>query len=325
MQLTFLGTSSGTPTKQRNVSALALQSTSRHWYLVDCGEATQHQLLRSSLSLRTLHSIFITHVHGDHCYGLPGLLASAVLQGRTEVLQLIVPRDLKTWLEATLQLTQSRMSYPIQFYLIEDLNEIPLPDFKVQVIPLSHRVESFAFKFIEVLAAPKRRLNQAKLQAEGIPPGKTWGQLQQGLDVHLSEETVLLAQNYLIQAQPRTPNAVIIGGDNDKPELLAPYLDHVKLVVHEATFTQAIADKVGSLPQHSSAKQIAEFAEHYALPNLILTHFSARFSDEMTPIATEVSKYYHGHYFLARDFDSFHLHESGVLELTTTPANYSTG
>ena len=85
MELTFLGTSSGTPTRTRNVSAMAIKrANSKDWYLVDCGEGTQHQVLRTSLSLQRLRAIFITHVHGDHCYGLPGLLASAAMAGRTE-------------------------------------------------------------------------------------------------------------------------------------------------------------------------------------------------------------------------------------------------
>lgn len=314
IQLTFLGTSSGTPSKRRNVSALALQGSRRHWYLIDCGEATQHQLLWSNLSLRALHTIFITHVHGDHCYGLPGLLASAALQGRTEPLQLMVPADLKTWLQATLELTQMYLSYELQFQLIEELNEpIMLPDFKVQPIKLSHRVASFAFKFTELPKPTKLLLNQEKLQADGIAPSGHWGQLQRGKDITLADGKVLLAKDYLIQPNVPIPQAVIIGGDNDKPELLAPYLEQVQVVVHEATFTQTIADKVGTRPQHSSAKQVAQFAEQYQVPNVILTHFSTRFGEDMTPIEDEVRAFYHGQWFLARDFDQFQLTESGTL------------
>ena len=90
MQLTFLGTSSGAPTRQRNVSATAIQpERGRQWVLVDCGEATQHQLLRTHLSPLQLQAVLITHVHGDHCYGLPGLLASCQLNGRTAPLTLV--------------------------------------------------------------------------------------------------------------------------------------------------------------------------------------------------------------------------------------------
>jgi len=87
MDLLFLGTCAGVPTKARNVSATAvIEASGSGWYLVDCGEGTQHQLLRTPLSIRDLRAIFITHVHGDHCFGLPGLLASAGMSGRTQPL-----------------------------------------------------------------------------------------------------------------------------------------------------------------------------------------------------------------------------------------------
>ncbi|CAM5602375.1 Ribonuclease BN [Stutzerimonas stutzeri] len=90
--LVFLGTSSGTPTPARNVTGLALQEDAgKAWYLIDCGEGTQHRLLRMPLSLHDLRAIFITHVHGDHCYGLPGLLASAGMMGRRHPLEIIAP------------------------------------------------------------------------------------------------------------------------------------------------------------------------------------------------------------------------------------------
>ncbi|WP_444997439.1 MBL fold metallo-hydrolase [Aliikangiella sp. IMCC44359] len=96
MELIFLGTSSGVPTKNRNVSGLAIKmQKNKHWYLVDCGEATQHQILHTKLSIKYLEAIFITHVHGDHCYGLPGLLASMSMAGKTEMLTIVAPKNIE--------------------------------------------------------------------------------------------------------------------------------------------------------------------------------------------------------------------------------------
>ncbi len=93
MNLLFLGTSAGVPTKTRNVSGVALhESKGKGWYLVDCGEGTQHQVLHTKLTFHSLKAILITHVHGDHCYGLPGILASAAMGGRTAPLPLVAPR-----------------------------------------------------------------------------------------------------------------------------------------------------------------------------------------------------------------------------------------
>src|SRR6476661_6051531 len=113
-KLTFLFTSSGVPTKNRNVTALAVQTgLNRDWWLVDCGEATQHRLQHVPLSVHELAGICITHIHGDHSYGLPGLLASASMTGRTRPLILIAPLALKAWLDATLLHTELYLPYPI--------------------------------------------------------------------------------------------------------------------------------------------------------------------------------------------------------------------
>ncbi|HEY4542163.1 MAG TPA: MBL fold metallo-hydrolase, partial [Noviherbaspirillum sp.] len=107
MEIQFLGTSAGTPTKTRNVSALAIRSLdSRSWYLVDCGEGTQHRILHTRLSLRSLGAIFITHVHGDHCYGLPGLLASAGMHKRTDELSIIGPLAIQGFIKGVLDTTR---------------------------------------------------------------------------------------------------------------------------------------------------------------------------------------------------------------------------
>src|SRR5688572_24405843 len=116
MQFTFLGTSAGTPTKSRNVTGLALQhGNGRGWYLIDCGEGTQHQVLRTPYSLQQLRAIFITHVHGDHTYGLPGLLASASMAGRTTPLQIVAPSSIREFVQVTLRATDSTLTYPLDF------------------------------------------------------------------------------------------------------------------------------------------------------------------------------------------------------------------
>jgi ribonuclease BN (tRNA processing enzyme) len=114
LKLTFLGTSSGVPTIRRNVTALAVQTgQGRDWWLVDCGEATQHRLQRTPLSVHDLAGICITHIHGDHSYGLPGLLASASMTGRKRPLILIAPPAVKRWVDATLLHTELFLTFPL--------------------------------------------------------------------------------------------------------------------------------------------------------------------------------------------------------------------
>src|SRR6185437_14850147 len=120
MELIFLGTSAGAPTKARNVTGLAVRrAASRSWCLIDCGEGTQHRLLRTGLSLRALDAILITHVHGDHCFGLPGLLDSAGMQGRTEPLVIYGPEPLARFLVAAREVSGSWAPFALDFRPIE--------------------------------------------------------------------------------------------------------------------------------------------------------------------------------------------------------------
>jgi ribonuclease Z len=322
MDLTFLGTSAGTPSKNRNVTALALRhGTPRSWYLIDCGEGTQHQLLHTRYSLHQLRAIFITHVHGDHCYGLPGLLASASMAGRTAPLALIAPPDIKEFVETSIRLTDSRLGFPLLFHPTGQ-SGFYWHDTAVEVttIALSHRVPSHAFVFTE--RNLPRRLLTDRLRADGVEANENWGRLQRGEDVRLPDSTLLRAEDYTVV--DRGPRRIIVAGDNDRPELLAPAAKNAHLLVHEATFTQVVADRVGPAPQHSSAAQVARFAEEMQMPNLILTHFSNRY--QPSPVAVpsifeieeEARQFYRGQLYLARDLITFSLRPDFALTPVAT-------
>ncbi|MEH6437815.1 MBL fold metallo-hydrolase [Massilia sp. DD77] len=316
MELLFLGTSSGTPTRQRNMSAVALRTRgARHWALVDCAEGTQHRLLRAPLSLMHLRTVFITHLHGDHCYGLPGLLASAGMLNRTEPLLIVGPAPLQAMIECIMEATQLRLPYPVSFLLPEDLPGTPvLPDFTVTAAPLSHRLPSYAYGFTE--AQVERKLDLDRLRADGVPASPLWGEIQQGRDVSLPDGRRIVAEDYLLPG--RRPRTVVIAGDNDTPELLATQAHRADVLVHEATYTQEILDKVGPGPQHSSALKVARFAAEAGVANLVLTHFSPRYQEGEGPLSlsaleTEARSAYDGPLFLARDLDQFVLGREGEL------------
>jgi ribonuclease Z len=322
MQVIFLGTSSGTPTRERNVSGIAIGSTQdKAWCLVDCGEGTQHQLLKTPLSLLNLQAICITHVHGDHCYGLPGLLASAALAGRTAPLWLLAPRAIQAFIAAMQTTTQLRLSYELQFVAIDEPHPLPNLLFALSITELSHRVPSFAFTFSE--KAVEHKLDTAKLKQAGVAPGAVWGQLQQGQTVNLPDGRVLVAADYL-QA-PRKARRIIIAGDNDTPSLLADAAHSAEVLIHEATYTEDIAAKVGTQPQHCTAQRVAEFAATLNLPHLVLTHFSARYrgdKDEapaLWDLQREAQTVYAGNVQLARDFSVFVLQKNGQLTRSELP------
>jgi len=313
LTLTFLGTSSGVPTRQRNVTSLAVQTVAGHdWFLVDVGEGTQQQLQRTRLSLHDLAVICVTHVHGDHCYGLPGLLASAGMAGRKEPLKLIAPQPVWDWLNVTRTCTDLHLPFEVTHVDIAS-GATPLwesAEVRIGAHALSHRVPSHA---VSVQVETRRiKLDTDALRAAGLPAGPMWKALQEGQDVSF-EGRVLRSADFATQATQQV--RVVIGGDNADVSLLAEACRGAHLLVHEATYTQAVLDKVGPGPMHSSAKQVAAFAQAAAVPNLVLTHFSARYHNPagLAVLEAEARSQYSGGLWLANDFDVFELDADGAM------------
>jgi ribonuclease Z len=323
MQIQFLGTASGTPTKSRNVSALALRSlASRRWSLVDCGEGTQHRILHTSLSLASLEAIFITHIHGDHCYGMPGLLASAGMLNRTEPLWIVGSPAVRAFVESALSTTGLQLPYALEFVNIEagDMATISvLKEFEVRATPLSHRVPCHAYSFTEKNLPNK--LDIDRLKQDGIPPGPLWGRIQEGRDVRLPDGRSLSASHYL--RTPGKPRRIIIAGDNDTPGLLTDEARTAEVVVHESTYTEQALNKIGAGPQHSSALRVARWAETAEVANLVLTHFSPRYLEQkagvsaLAEVEAEARSQYSGRLFLANDLERYVLDKHGELHLHT--------
>lgn len=320
MDIVFLGTSSGTPTKQRNVTGLALLAgNARSWYLIDCGEGTQHQLLHTPMSMMGLRAIFITHVHGDHCYGLPGLLASAAMSGRKDPLTIIAPEGVATWINATQQQTALHLPFKLDFIPVETLDAWNDETIVVEVARLSHRVPSYAYSFTE--AKRDASLDVDKLIRDGVPRGICWGKLKKGEDVNC-DGVNLKSVDYLYY--PYKARKIVVGGDNDCPELLSEKCKEADVLVHEATYTRDVAARLGNSFQHSSAASVAAFAESIGLPNLVLTHFSPRYqsnagqSPSIEDIRTEAAAIYHGQLFLAEDFGRYELSKSGQFTKVMT-------
>jgi len=325
MEFTFLGTSAGTPTRTRNVTGLALQhGRPRHWYLIDCGEGTQHQLLRTRYSAMQLQAIFITHIHGDHTFGLPGLLASASMMKRTEPLTIVAPVQVQAFVEAALGNTDSSLGYELRF-VNSEAEEFVWEDefFQVTTSALSHRVPCRAFAFTEKNL--ERHLLKDRLLADGVPAGPVWGQLQQGRDVQSPDGKLLRAKDYT--AITRVPRKLVVAGDNDTPELLADSCRDAQVLIHEATYTTPVSEHVGPWPQHSTAARVAGFARDAGLPNLVLTHFSSRFqsrpgaSPHIDEIEAEAREHYQGQLLMARDFLTCRLEKNLDLHPVEAPAS----
>lgn len=326
-QLTFLGTSSGIPTHERNTSALAVECVAnsqgkRHaWILVDCGEGTQHQLLKSHLSIANLSAILITHTHGDHCYGLGGLLSSLAMHKRTKPLTIIAPKAIARLLDTLTIVSELYFNYPIDFIAIEDnldkalsINFSEEHQLTIRLHELSHRIASFGFEMTQILQKDKLRIDE--LNKDDINH-RHWNIILKSDDLICIDDKYVNPNDYKTHLKKELK--IVIAGDNDTPDLLAQAVQGAKALVHEATYTHDIMQKIlakpieqgGFDPKHSSAKLVAEFAQKHHIPTLILTHFSARyasFDDEtsatpnMGHIRAEVEQGYQGRLVLAEDF-----------------------
>jgi len=317
MEIIVLGTSAGTPTRQRNMSGLALRLRgARQWVLIDCAEGTQHRILRTPLSIMSLRAVFITHMHGDHCYGLPGLLASAAMSGRSDALTIVGPPPLRAMIECIMVASQLSLPFPLVWLTPADLAAAPLlPELAVEATALSHGVPCWAYGFTE--AAMERRLDTDKLRADAVPASPLWGEIQQGRDVTLDDGRHIAASDYLLP--PRRARRIVVAGDNDRPELLATAAHGADVLVHEATYTEEVLQKIGPGPQHSSAMRVARFAEQAGVRNLVLTHFSPRYQDHgalpMSLLEDEARAQYSGNLMLARDLDHYVLDRTGELRV----------
>lgn len=318
MDLLMLGTSAGVPTKLRNVSATALiEASGSGWYLVDCGEGTQHQLLHTPLSIRDLRAIFITHVHGDHCFGLPGLLASAGMSGRSEPLELILPAALHDWLRVGLAVSDSHLPFELRLHALETLDAWHNDAVRVDTVTLSHRVPSRGFVFTE--RNPDPRLDVPRLEADGIPRGPLWGELAHGRAVRHAGR-LLQPHDYLRASRPA--RRIVVCGDNDNPDLLLDAARGADVLVHEATFTEPVIQRTGRTYGHSTAAAVARLAEKAGVANLVLTHFSARYqadprrSPSIEDVRQEAQAFYRGELVLAQDLQRYHLGREGRLLAT---------
>lgn len=278
MQVTFLGTSSGVPTRGRNVSAVALRLPQRsELWLFDCGEGTQHQFLRSELRVSQLSRIFITHMHGDHVFGLPGLLASLGLAGTCTGIDLYGPDPLRDYLEGVLRTSSTRIGYPLRSHRVRQAaasGELILDDddLTVRCTPLTHRVPAYAYRVDQKPRAGRFAVEQAR--ALGIPPGPVYAELKQGRSVTLEDGRII---NGASLCGPERPGAsVVYCTDTVFCEAAVELAAGADLLIHESTFSHAEAE-MAFARQHSTSTMAAQTALAAGVKQLALTHLSPRY------------------------------------------------
>ncbi|WP_106767772.1 ribonuclease Z [Paenibacillus faecalis] len=289
MELYFLGTNAGVPTQQRNVTSIALRllEERRSMWLFDCGEGTQHQILRSPLKMTRLEKIFITHLHGDHIFGLPGLLSSRGAQGATSPITIYGPKGIKTYIETSLDISQSRVNYQIE--VIEHNGGLVFEDdgFRVEAALLEHRAESYGYRVVE--KDRPGNLNLERLTAYGLKPGPLYGRLKRGESVQAPDGQLVHAADVILA--PKKGRVVTILGDTRSCANIVPLAKDSDILVHEATFMDDLRDTAHEY-YHSTALQAAAAAAEAGVKELILTHFSSRYKDieHLQPLLEEAQR-----------------------------------
>lgn len=274
MELLFLGTSAGTPTRERNVTSLALRLDHGRVWLVDCGEATQHRILASSLKPNDIDLLLLTHLHGDHCYGLFGLVSSLAVHGRgTKPFTIVGPRGCKRLLETVFKLSYAHMPFPLIFHEIDDEGmDLDFEGWLIQARPLTHRTPCFGYYFVE--PDGPGRLDAARCAALGIPSGPDRGRLVRGQSITLASGAIINPAQ--VVGPPRPGRRIVVLGDTSDSSSLHDVAHGCDVLVHEATFTADLKDKAIQWG-HSTTAMAGDCAAAMAARHLILTHFSSRY------------------------------------------------
>lgn len=277
MKLFFLGTGAGVPSKERNVASIVLemlQEVSSVW-MFDCGEATQHQILRTNIRPRKIEKIFITHLHGDHIYGLPGLLSSRSFQNGDTPVTVYGPKGIKEYVEISLNVSETKLAYPLNFVEVHEGIIFEDDHFKVLCRQLDHGITSYGYRVVEKNLPGELQVD--KLMANGIQPGPVYQQIKENEQYQLEDGQVVFRNEYL---GPDKPGRIIsILGDTRYLPEISDFVSHSDVLVHEATF-EATNEELAFRYFHSTTKQAASLARNSEVDQLILTHISSRYQDD---------------------------------------------
>ena len=275
MQITFLGTSSGVPTRSRNVSSWALRLPQRaEIWLFDCGEGTQHQFLRSEFKASQIRRIFITHMHGDHIFGLMGLLASCGLAGNPQQqVDIYGPPKLNEYLQACRRYSQTHFSFPIKVHTVQPGLIYQDAEFTVHCNLLEHRVPAYGYRVTE--KDRPGRFDVKRATAMGIPSGPLYGKLKRGEVVTLPDGRRINGSD--LCGPPLIGRKVAYCTDTIYCESAIELAQGANVVIHESTFAHQDAD-LAYQRLHSTSTMAAQVALTAQAKQLILTHFSPRYA-----------------------------------------------
>jgi len=281
-EVTILGSSSATPVYNRNPTAQLLNCNEK-FYLIDCGEGTQQQLIKFGLKASKIDYVFISHLHGDHYFGLIGLLSSMHLNGRIKPVHIFAPLALKEILDLQFKHSDTHLRYELIYHVIEANQPTVIfenADLSIETIILNHRIPCTGFKFME-----KKRLRKIvveKLEAANVPVAY-YPILKRGVDLTLPNGDVILNAEYTTDSA--TPKSYAYCSDTLMDESYFASIKNCDTLYHESTFLHEMLERANET-HHTTALQAAEIAKLVGAKKLILGHFSSRYKT-LGPILDE--------------------------------------
>lgn len=282
MELVFLGTSSAIPTSYRNHSAIALKAFGEIM-LFDCGEGTQLQMSKAKISPMKISKIFITHFHGDHILGLPGIIQSMAFRGRKEPLHIFGPKGLVPLIDNIRNFGYFSLTFEIHMHEVNEGTVLEEENYRIGCLRMKHSVLNLAYK-IEEKRRPK--FIRKKAIELGIMPGPDFGKLQQGIPVEVNGR---LIQPEQVLGGERKGRVIVYSGDTLPCNKMISFAEDADILIHESTFEGKYGVKALETC-HSTSIQAAEIAKIAGVKKLILTHVSTRYkkSDLLEEEAKEV-------------------------------------
>ena len=276
LHVIFLGTAGSVPTTKRNLPAIAMRRE-KELILFDCGEGTQRQFQKSKLSYMQISKIFITHFHGDHFLGIPGLVQTMQLNDRDIPLHIYGPPGIVELLKKLLSLGYFKPNYQIIAHEIDEGTDLDFDEYVIKTIRVNHGITALGFSFEEKMRPGK--FDKAKALKMGIPEGPLFSKIQKGQDIILKNGKKITPN--MILGPARKGRKIVISGDTRPFEKMVDFAKDADVLIHEATFDSSLED-VSLDYGHTTASQAADIAKKAKVEKLFLNHISPRYLDNMT-------------------------------------------
>ena len=292
MKLVYLGTSAAAPTVERSLTCICLVRENEI-LMFDAGEGAQVAYLKAKLPWNKKMKIFVTHLHGDHCLGILGLLQTMSLKKRTESVEIFGPAGIEEFITANIKVLNFGLPFPVFITIVNEGRIVSEKNYQIKCCEAQHGIPAFSYCFEENEKAGIFYPDKAK--ELGIPEGKLWQELQNGNSIEIEGKRIESSQ---VTGKMRSGKRIGISGDTRPTKKLEEFFRSIDYLSFDCTFSFDLKDRAIET-NHSTAKEAAELARNANVKNLILTHFSARYNDES--LLLNEAKQIHESVIAARD------------------------